>query len=624
MADEYFIRKSGVDYNINSFSFTKELERSIDTCDVSIAKTSVSNFSIGDEVSVGTNDGGFVTLFAGRISDKQENLDGRVIIESFGAIINHVSSEEIYDNKSPEFIAEDLINTYTDLTYASTATSGVVITRFVSNTEKLSDNFKMLLELLSDWQIRSDNDKNFFFEPKDTTNSSEIIIIDTDAFLTSAWNRNPDKIVNKVTLVGDVQTFSTDQDGFTASGGETTTTLSFKPKGNVLITKNGTELSGGVEDGTTSPDFTVDRDNAIISYTVSLTALDAITIFYEYEIPVKVTAQNDASVATYGERSTKVENKNIRTMNDARTWVQNYLSVNSVEDVSGGFFVDINRNINVGELLHVTHTFNNINQTLLVTSTTIKYPDGIKDITVGRQTFDSLSQQKETNDRLKKLEQQFDNSDLLQLYREIIEEVNIDINQTYKAYTREIDNSWIVGTSTNAIVGTWTGTSGGGQLVVGPTNNTKVTTSVTSTNNAFLELFDSEYFKDNLSTATWGTSGEVTFTSGQVALSDVIAFESSAIITALPSVTFNNGSVLIELSNDNGDSWNTIDNDTELTFPVLDFDTPRFLLQEDNDKILLESGDGILLEPLQKKMKFRLTEDDASTADIASIKITYI
>lgn len=449
MTATYFLRNSTVDYDINSFELKKELARSINTCDVSIVKTDADNVSIGDEPSLIYFDGSTETvLFSGRISDKQEHIESPMLIESFGGVINHVTAEEIYDDKSPEFIAEDLITNYTDLTYASTASSGIVITRFVVNTDTLGDAFNNLLQLLTDWYIRSDNDKNFYFEPKNTTLSSETITINEDAFLISDWDRNPDKIVNQITLIGDVQTFATDQDGFTAAGGETTTTLSFKPKGNVLITKDGTELVGGVEDGTSSPDFTVDRDNSVITYAVSLNLNEVITIFYEYEVPIKVSAQNDGSITTFGSRGApKVENKNIRTMDDARIWVQNYLATNSVEDIKGEFKVDINRDINAGELLPVVDTFNNINETFLVNSVTTSYPLGMKTIKVGRVKFDSLINDKEIKDRLKKLEQQFDNTDLLQLYREIVEKLNVSFVETVLPYTRDINDSWVWGVS---------------------------------------------------------------------------------------------------------------------------------------------------------------------------------
>ena len=44
--------------------------------------------------------------------------------------------------------------------------------------------------------------------------------------------------------------------------------------------------------------------------------------------------------------------------------------------------------------------------------------------------------------------------------------------EPHVVYTRDIDNSWTAGSSTNAIVGTWTSTAGGGQLVVGDTTST--------------------------------------------------------------------------------------------------------------------------------------------------------
>lgn len=55
-------------------------------------------------------------------------------------------------------------------------------------------------------------------------------------------------------------------------------------------------------------------------------------------------------------------------------------------------------------------------------------------------------------------------------------------------HDRDIDNSWIAGSSTNAIVGTWTGTAGGGQLVVGPTSNTESLLRVTPANGQYVNF----------------------------------------------------------------------------------------------------------------------------------------
>lgn len=69
-------------------------------------------------------------------------------------------------------------------------------------------------------------------------------------------------------------------------------------------------------------------------------------------------------------------------------------------------------------------------------------------------------------------------------------------------YNRDIDNSWTVGSSTNAIVGTWTGTAGGGQLVVGPTSNTQQALRVIPSKDSWVN------FLRDTSTNTVDTNGE--------------------------------------------------------------------------------------------------------------------
>ncbi len=75
--------------------------------------------------------------------------------------------------------------------------------------------------------------------------------------------------------------------------------------------------------------------------------------------------------------------------------------------------------------------------------------------------------------------------------------------------TQTIGNSWIVGSSTNGIVGTNTGTQGGGQQVVGGDGRgSSIITNVVSPNNVFRERFKVTQFKDTsgVFTANWDTT----------------------------------------------------------------------------------------------------------------------
>ena len=61
-------------------------------------------------------------------------------------------------------------------------------------------------------------------------------------------------------------------------------------------------------------------------------------------------------------------------------------------------------------------------------------------------------------------------------------------------------NAWIVGSSTNGIVGTNTGTEGGGQQVVGGSGRVTTVVRVVSANNKFHEFFTTTQLIDTTNT----------------------------------------------------------------------------------------------------------------------------
>lgn len=70
-----------------------------------------------------------------------------------------------------------------------------------------------------------------------------------------------------------------------------------------------------------------------------------------------------------------------------------------------------------------------------------------------------------------------------------------------------LGNSWIVGTSTNGIVGANTGTQGGGQQVVGGDSRVLVLQRVVNVDNTYREHFRHTHFKDSgNTTADWDTT----------------------------------------------------------------------------------------------------------------------
>lgn len=135
-----------------------------------------------------------------------------------------------------------------------------------------------------------------------------------------------------------------------------------------------------------------------------------------------------------------------------------------------------------------------------------------------------------------------------------------------KLTTRTLGNAWIVGSSTNGIVGPNTNTQGGGQQVVGGNGRVDELVAVVNPDNQFKELFEFEEFKDNsTTTATWSGNGELVFTTGQIALSEVIAFN-NATISRATLVSDNTTDMTFELSANNGVDWETVTSGTEHIF----------------------------------------------------------
>ena len=104
---------------------------------------------------------------------------------------------------------------------------------------------------------------------------------------------------------------------------------------------------------------------------------------------------------------------------------------------------------------------------------------------------------------------------------------------------RDIDDSFIVGHSTNGIVGTTTG-SGGGQVVIGPTDNSFTVDRVFNINNIFNERFNyitdvvtssdsySQYtFVDDDNTTATISTGTIVISSTEVLQSRCLAYDST-------------------------------------------------------------------------------------------------
>jgi len=367
---------------------------------------------VGDEVYIlDENDN---KIFAGTIEKIEEYETKKLTIYDYGYKLNNIIVNEIYNNKTPEFIIQDLITNYTDLTYSSTSTSGITLSKYVCKDKKLNEVINELSSLLN-WIWFVDKDKNFYFEPKSYQSSGVTLTIGTNARLKGKWRKDTSHIINEVIVVGDMATFNT-SDSFTGDGSTKEFTLTYQPKGNVRILIDGTEQQGYVE-GQGTGDYQYDKDNKKIIFDTAPSDGSNIVVYYEYEVPVKVSASNEDSINEYKRRSMKIVKKYINTMSQARKLADKFLSYYSIPHNSAKIeYIYLNSDVQTGKTINVVDSINNINQEFVINKVIWKYPEGIMEISVGEREPEIFDWNAEVMDRIKQLEQSMDNTSILQYY----------------------------------------------------------------------------------------------------------------------------------------------------------------------------------------------------------------
>lgn len=492
---KYFIKKSGIEYELHEFEFKKQNTTTIDTTELVLSRTQDSIFDIGDDVSIGFHNESdvFVAEFNGDITKKESHQELFLTMESYdGRIFRTDYITEVHENKTIEFIVDFLITNYTTLTYASTTTTGITLKRFVLNDETVGEAITRILKDL-DWQTRVDDSKNFYFEPRGDVVSSIVLNVGTNAFMESNWKKNPNRLTNSCTVIGDKAKFNTNET-FNPIASQTDFTLTYKITGNVRITVDGTEKVGGEEGIIGTFDYSMNREQKKIIFESEMTGTEEVIIFYEYELPIKITARNESSIALYGVFPIKIVDNTLKTTSDARKLAKKVVSLFGNPTRSGELRVKWAEDIDVGETVPIIDTFNSIDQSFVVMNLTKTYPEGSQKIFVGIEEVNLLDMDKSLNDRIKKLETKQDNTDIVQKYISFNENVNV-VSKTGRIRTRTRD------TSTDSIWGiavwgtdNWDGTY----------DNLYVVTSVKNIDKIMNERFDFDTYKDDSTTGTWG------------------------------------------------------------------------------------------------------------------------
>jgi hypothetical protein len=302
-------------------------------------------------------------------------------------------------------IALDLITTYTSLNADSSTfqDSGSVLTlnKFICRAATVFDRVSTLAEALG-WRVYyNPEDDKVYFEPNGYTSQSTNIQDGENLIRTPEWNYDSSKLYNEIVVRGawqEVETTESGQIGVTSGYTTDSVQLTYKPistKVYVAASSPPTTLKkGGILNSTGTFDYEVDPEEKKIVWSDSFTpgGSDYVTINYSYPLPVPVIVKDEASIQNYsinGE-SKKIEvfRYDIINVSDAEVFANHYLEQHKDPILKTTLAVTNIEDLEVGQKVHVTDSFNDIDQDFYIESIKTQYPYRADELNVADKIFD--------------------------------------------------------------------------------------------------------------------------------------------------------------------------------------------------------------------------------------------
>lgn len=464
-------------------------------------------------------------------------------------------------------IAKDLIETFGGLTSDEQATGtevGRVLGEFQCINIDIWSRLKALAKAVN-YQLWYDaaND-TVHFEPRGFNNPAITLTVGTEIISVPKWENDTSKMVNLLRVEGATHGVEQRLPVGTGNGVIDTTanfdtdgiTLDFTPESVQLILENAnppTEVKiGGTKDSSTGHFYYVDKENkkVIPATGTTFTATHRAIVNYIILKPAPVKMRRQGSIDEFGTFEEKITLADAMTIADAEARTNEILDRFSNPFLIGEFLVKSVSSLTqkIGDIVTIVDTINNpnINQQLVITKQVIKYPGSNQELTVGDESLRLADINFDANERIRRLEEKlFSNQDLLQ---EIFQFNNTrPIKPRYKRiFTQAYNVGANVGIWGNSDHGTW-GTELWGDH----------STAFDAEADHFIQQFEDTYTEnfidddfEGAGNASWSTTGSVTFTSGQIALSSSVDFNNSTITAATLTPTVVSGLFKYEMAAD--------------------------------------------------------------------------
>jgi len=413
------------------------------------------------------------TIFRGSVVNY--NIDGAIVevlckdkLYNLSKAVATVTYDKNIDVQAGKIsaIAQDLIETYGDLT-ASVTDSGtdIILDKFPCNNDFILERLDMLRKVLN-WQLYYDPSLDkVVFEPKGNSTIATPLQMGVNIVETLVWDYDKENMANVLTIIGDKQEVETTESGQIGvdTGYTTDDILLTEEPVSVKVFSDASDppttlLVGGTPNSTQTFDYYVDVSNKKIVWNDTYTpgGSDYFEVRYSFFRTINVTGQDDTSITSHGKKAAVETHKDIKTVEDAITRLNERLAERKKVDVRTQAKVYGVTGITAGKTVSVVDGINNISESLIVDEVVYQFPEPIDIVTVGRNIVTQDDHVANINERLRRLERD------LALNQEIVTQVrsfehNLEVHRRYlEVHHNVVDmtGSFVLGHPDGGVLGT--------------------------------------------------------------------------------------------------------------------------------------------------------------------------
>lgn len=338
-----------------------------------------------------------IMKFGGHITKiTKEIITKKVIAQSYGDQLGIVEVRAAeYNNKTPEFIIDDIIRSNTCLDpHIHGQCSGLILKIFNADG-KIIDIVRDLSQLIGK-TFHTDALKRFHLH--ETAFNNTCFVFEHGVCARNFECVNDDtEIVNDLVVIGETKKYDTIC-SFSGDGVETQFQLDHGST-SINVKISGTEKV---------PEQ--DYNYCLLNKTITFTCAPAcgacnIVVEYQYELPLLIRGQKQSSIDINGRHSKRLVMPWIRTRNDGIRFINGYL--NRFKEIRASLKLELGvmkNSLTEGDVVRVINNIKNIDNTFVVKSLTWVYPEMKTNVLLGEFKFDDLEYEKQIIEKLHDLE----------------------------------------------------------------------------------------------------------------------------------------------------------------------------------------------------------------------------